>query len=251
MLESEEFLSALFSANSTSFFCGLVLVTFLSVGCSTTDDRYYTLSPTNRYYRVMQGDTLYGVAKRVDKDYRQLAKWNGLAAPYTIKSGTILRLFSTGSSTEKQRISTDNKVQLPPAESKNKKKLKKFKNSLKVFWDWPIKGVIAKNYSQTGRKGLDIVGKYGEPVRAAATGKILYAGQGLIGYGNLLILKHNEQYFSAYGNNSRLLVKEGDIVQLGQAIAEVGVAANKRPILHFEIRKDGNPVDPIQYLPKP
>ncbi|MGR9105883.1 MAG: murein hydrolase activator EnvC family protein [Gammaproteobacteria bacterium] len=98
---------------------------------------------------------------------------------------------------------------------------------------------------------MDIAGRYGEPVRAAADGRIVYCGQGLVGYGNLVIVKHDAHFLSAYGNNSRLLVQEGDFVRMGQQIAEVGMGANQKPTLHFEIRKDGKPVDPVQHLPKP
>lgn len=138
-----------------------------------------------------------------------------------------------------------------PIEKKSESFEKSFEKKLKVFWQWPLKGVIAKNYSQTGRKGLDIAGKYGDPVRAAADGRIVYCGQGLIGYGNLVIVKHDAHILSAYGNNSRLLVREGETVKMGQRIAEVGMGKDKQPVLHFEIRKDGKPVDPIQHLPKP
>jgi murein DD-endopeptidase MepM/ murein hydrolase activator NlpD len=141
--------------------------------------------------------------------------------------------------------------QFEPVEKQSKAVEKNSKSKLKVSWNWPLKGVIAKNYSQTGRKGLEIMGKYGAPVLAAADGRIVYCGQGLIGYGNLVIVKHDAHFLSAYGHNSRLLVREGDYVKRGQRIAEVGMGTDKQPVLHFEIRKDGKPVNPTQHLPKP
>jgi lipoprotein NlpD len=111
--------------------------------------------------------------------------------------------------------------------------------------------MIATTYRQSGRKGLDITGQYGEPVRAAAAGKVVYSGQGLIGYGNLVIVKHDVHFLSAYGSNSRILVREGEEVRMGQQIAEVGLGAGKQPVLHFEIRKNGKPVNPLVHLPKP
>lgn len=152
---------------------------------------------------------------------------------------------------DKQIVKTRETPAVARVAKKSEPVKKNIKKTLKISWQWPLKGVIAKNYSQTGRKGLDIAGKFGESVRAAADGRIVYCGQGLIGYGNLVIVKHDSHFLSAYGNNSRLLVQEGDIVKTGQRIAEVGIGKGKKAVLHFEIRKDGKPVDPIQHLPKP
>jgi len=124
------------------------------------------------------------------------------------------------------------------------------KKMLKLFFDWPIKGRISKNFNQSNKKGIDIAGKIGQKVRAAEAGKIAYSGEGLLGFGNLIIIKHNDLYLSAYGNNSRLLVKEGEQVKKGQVIAQVGKALSKKAALHFEIRKNGKPVNPLKLLPK-
>ncbi len=121
---------------------------------------------------------------------------------------------------------------------------------LKLHWQWPIKGRVLKNFSQTGNKGIDIGGTFGQPVKAAAAGKVVYSGHGLVGYGNLLIIKHNSQFLSAYGNNRRLMVREGQMVDKGQTIAEVGKAGGSQTSLHFEIRRKGKPVNPVHYLPK-
>lgn len=124
------------------------------------------------------------------------------------------------------------------------------KKMLKLIFEWPIKGRISKSFNQSNKKGIDIAGKIGQKVRAAEAGKIAYSGEGLLGFGNLIIIKHNDLYLSAYGNNSRLLVKEGEQVKKGQVIAQVGKALSKKAALHFEIRKNGKPVNPLKLLPK-
>lgn len=119
-------------------------------------------------------------------------------------------------------------------------------------WRWPASGRVLQTFLATDplRKGIDIEGKLGEPVLAASAGSVVYAGSGLAGYGQLVIVKHDEQFLSAYGHNSVLLVKEGDTVRGGQKIAEIGSSGTDSNKLHFEIRRNGKPVDPLQYLPK-
>jgi lipoprotein NlpD len=124
------------------------------------------------------------------------------------------------------------------------------KDDAQLHFGWPLAGNLLKNYAQTGRKGIKIAGKKGQAVRAAERGKVVYSGQGLIGYGNLLIIKHKDQYLTAYANNNALLAKEGDVVEKGQEIATVGVGASRKAMLHFEIRKQGKSVNPLTLLPK-
>ena len=124
------------------------------------------------------------------------------------------------------------------------------KKMLELNFGWPIKGRVLKSFSPSRNKGIDIAGKSGQPVKATEAGKVAYGGQGLIGFGKLIIIKHNDAYLSAYANNSRLLVNEGEHVEKGQAIAEVGRVGSKRMSLHFEIRKNGKPVNPLKLLPK-
>ena len=124
------------------------------------------------------------------------------------------------------------------------------KKMLELRFSWPIKGRVLKSYSPSRNKGIDIAGKSGQPVKAAEAGKVVYGGQGLIGFGKLLIIKHNDIYLSAYANNSLLLVNEGELVKKGQVVAKVGKAGIKRTSLHFEIRKNGKPVNPLKFLPK-
>ena len=118
-------------------------------------------------------------------------------------------------------------------------------------WQWPAQGALIRPFTTRGveHKGIDIQGKIGEPVVAANSGKVVYAGSGLVGYGQLLIVRHDDRYLSAYGHNSRLLVREGDTVKGGQRIAELGDTGTSSPRLHFEIRRDGQPVDPLVLLP--
>jgi len=123
-------------------------------------------------------------------------------------------------------------------------------NMLKLNFQWPVRGKVLKSFSQADNKGIDIAGEMGQDVSAAEAGKVVYSGQGLIGYGNLLIIKHNDLYLSAYANNSRLLVAEGYTVEKGEVIAKVGQAGSNKTSLHFEIRKNGKPVNPLSFLPE-
>jgi len=117
-------------------------------------------------------------------------------------------------------------------------------------WRWPTAGRVTRTYSGTVHKGIDIDGRRGDPVHAAATGKVVYAGTGIVGFGELLIVKHNDTHLSAYGHNDRLLVTEGQIVQAGQQIAEKGSSGTDTVKLHFEIRQEGKPIDPLRLLPR-
>jgi lipoprotein NlpD len=119
----------------------------------------------------------------------------------------------------------------------------------KVDWGWPVRGKMLGGFSESTNKGIDISAKTGDPVSATASGKVVYSGSGLRGYGKLIVIKHNATYFSAYAHNNEILVKEGQLVVKGQKIAEVGSTDAEQPMLHFEIRKQGKPVDPLKYLP--
>jgi lipoprotein NlpD len=117
-------------------------------------------------------------------------------------------------------------------------------------WRWPVRGKIVGHFGTTGGKGIDIAGRRGTAIKAAAPGHVVYSGSGLRGYGKLIIVKHNKRYLSAYAHNERLHVKEGDTVKGGQRIAEMGDSDAKSVRLHFEIRRDGQPVNPTRYLPR-
>lgn len=239
------------------------IVFFLSVwlvsGCAQKKDPLQELpyrkdiSNKSKYYTVKKGDTLYSIGFRSDHGYKRLAEWNNIRPPYKIRVGQTIKLFKPKKTYAKKSKNIQRKKSTPKTKKTTGKRSnisKVKKNVLKLSWQWPIRGKILRSFSQTGKKGIDIYGKYGQTVKSAANGKVVYSGQGLIGYGNLLIIKHNDSYLSAYANNRRLLVNEGQQVKKGQTIAEVGRGTDKKTSLHFEIRKNGKPVNPIYYLPK-
>lgn len=270
-----------------------------------------------RSYRVQRGDTLYSIAFRNGLDYRELAAWNRIGAPYTIYAGQELRLdappratvatapratetrsgvastapvtssvpkpapfeplektpppptspvaaappVSSGSATtatppaqtppsvpaappSTAPAAPPPVAATPPADSTA--------TVGEVTWRWPADGSIVGSYvaGDPTRQGIDIAGKAGDPVRAAADGSVVYSGNGLVGYGELIIIKHNASYLSAYGHNRKRMVKEGDRVKSGQIIAEMGSSSASRDSLHFEIRKNGKPANPTDYLPR-
>ncbi len=217
-------------------------------------------------HRVVPGDTLFSIAWRYGFKYQELAKYNGISTPYNIYPGQVIRL-DTGSKvtlvgSDKKLPVASNSLSISSAYSKNNRSKYQAsavgvngKRSLQagaLVWFWPAKGPILKRFagSSTLEKGIDIGGKLGEPVLAAASGQVVYAGSGLRGYGKLLIVKHNDTFLSAYAHNNSLLVKEGDFVKVGQRIADMGSSGTEGVKLHFEIRRDGNPEDPLKYLPK-
>jgi lipoprotein NlpD len=283
-------------------------------------------TPAGDRYRVERGDTLYSIAFRHGVDYRDLATWNGISAPYTIYVGQELRTSSaprtsvahappptprapTPSSTVAASASTaprssasdvakptpfepvaqtppaatapvapappksttasppiaatpttpvaatpppaavvETPAKAPPATAPSEP----VATNGEVAWRWPADGQVVGTYAagdQT-RQGIDIAGKAGDSVRAAADGSVVYSGNGLIGYGELIIIKHSPSFLSAYGHNRKRLVKEGDRVKAGQVIAEMGSSSASRDSLHFEIRRNGKPANPVDYLPR-
>ena len=237
----------------------------------TKHARSSTTSRNATIHKVRRGETLYSIAFQHGKDFRKLARLNGIRKPYTIFVGQKIRLkspkkrhVSHAKSTKKAQV---RKKTYKSTQTKPSKKLKKNKKSKKriskkssnqgyvkgrIHWRWPAKGLIISKFSRRSatRKGLDIAGRLGQAVNATAAGKIVYSGSGLRGYGRLIIVQHNERFLSAYAHNRKLLVKEGQQVKQGQRIAEMGRSGTDRVKLHFEIRSDGNPVDPLRYLPK-
>jgi lipoprotein NlpD len=207
-------------------------------------------------YKVRRGDTLFSVSWRFGMDFKDVASINGIGSPYTIYVGQKLRFKPY-----RQVASKTNKT-TKTASTKTKKKVTKTTSrqassstvpaNQRLSWRWPIKGKVISTYSKSaaGRKGIDIAGKSGQKVAAAASGKVVYSGNGLPRYGNLIIIKHNDAYLSAYAHNKNLLVKEGQQVKVGQKIALLGRTGTQRDQLHFEIRRNGKPVDPMRFLPK-
>ncbi len=280
-------------------------------------------------YRVQRGDTLYAIAFKHGVDFRDLASWNGVAAPYRIYPGQELRLSAANGAGERApraaatQAAPDRTIAAAPSEPPVMRQNPQVEkpaapasmgfqdveplspaqeaaasapppvvaeravvapappvappvapapkpapaaieiapirpaestpqlNAGGVSWRWPGKGKVVGTYisgDQT-RQGVDIAGSAGDPVQAAADGEVVYSGNGLLGYGELIIVKHNASFLSAYGHNRKRLVQEGDKVKAGQQIAEMGSSASSREELHFEIRKNGKPVNPLDYLP--
>lgn len=237
----------------------MMVVITLPVACSVTRNfapvisYHRDISSKQKYYIVKKGDTLYSIGYRSGHGFKRLAEWNKISSPYIVHIGQKLKLFKSKQklrASKKQKTESKRGGKTRNLSQKNSVISNDKKKVLKLYWQWPIKGEIVKNFSQAGNKGIDIKGRLGQTVRAAAAGKVVYSGHGLVGYGNLLIIKHNSLFLSAYGNNRRLHVKEGEFVKKGQSIAEVGKASGSRTSLHFEIRKKGKPVNPVIFLPK-
>lgn len=201
-------------------------------------------------YTVGKSDTLYSIAWHYGLDYHSVAAWNGIKPPYTIYPGQRIHLYPPHHGTRvvaaqpgQQRI-----TQSPPANRPSAPMV-----AGPIHWLWPSQGRARSTFGKQGiaGKGIVIDGHLGAAVRAAAAGTVVYSGSALVGYGRLIIIKHNDEWLSAYGHNQRLLVHEGDNVKAGQKIATMGIGSNDKPALYFEIRRDGKPVDPLRYLPKP
>ncbi len=204
---------------------------------------------------VRQGDTLYAIARRTNVSPLDLASWNNISSPDTIYPGQTLKLYPGGASVASRPVpSSSGGASTPaPAASRPAPVAPTPTPAASGFsWRWPADGVVVGNFvpGETTKQGIDIAGSNGQAVKAAADGVVVYSGSGLVGYGELIIIKHNEQWLSAYGHNRKRLVNEGQIVKAGQQIAEMGRSGATRDMLHFEIRYNGKPVDPMSYLPK-
>lgn len=237
-------------------------------------------------YQVRRGDTLYSIAFRNGLDYRDVARANDIGPPYTIYVGQLIRLDGraaptrTSSRSSSTRTATKAPPPASPPPSRNPPPPRSTAGnkppaaptpapaaqapkpvaagpaatatSAGISWRWPATGALISGFvagDQT-RQGINIAGTAGDPVRSAADGEVVYSGNGLIGYGELIIVKHSTSMLSAYGHNRRRLVQEGDRVKAGQQIAEMGSSSASRDMLHFEIRTNGKPVNPLTYLPK-
>lgn len=215
---------------------------------------YTSRAKQQGYYVVARGDTLYSIAWHYSFDYRDLAAWNNISPPYTIYPGQKIVLHHRAAKFEKHPPPAAN---LPGAAGSAGTKpgreasaKQPATNQLAISWHWPTHGRLITSDSPTLQKGINITGATGQPIYAAAGGDVVYSGSGLLGYGKLIIIKHNDVYLSAYAHNKEILVKEGMRVSSGQKIATMGKDSDHRPLLHFEIRKEGKPVDPLKHLPK-
>lgn len=219
-------------------------------------------------YRIKRGDTLLRIALDHGQSYRELAEWNNISDPNVIEVGQVIRVEQPkGSksivsraevrqerSADKKPVNTAQQDKLKQ-EKPTQEKLSQEKPKQDVVTDtgirlsWPSKGEVVDRFDEGKNKGIGIAGKSGDSIQSAADGKVVYAGNSLRGYGNLVIVKHDNTYLTAYAHNRALLVKEGDLVKKSQKIAEMGNTDSDRVKLHFELRKNGKPVDPSAYLP--
>lgn len=213
----------------------LLVAAALALGaCSGARPAHWEAPAT---YTVQPGDTLYSIAFRHGLDWRALAEWNGIDPPgYLIRPGRELRMRGPrrDGPAVTPAVRRPAPTTAPPAVA----------SADKVELRWPTDGAIA-----VSGKGIGITGKDGQAIVAAAPGRVVYSGSGLVGYGRLIIIKHNNQLLSAYGHNREILVEEGDEVEAGQRIATMGEGPGRRAMLHFEIRVDGRAVDPLDHLP--
>lgn len=202
--------------------------------------------PANGTHTVIRGETVYAIASKYGLNFRQLAEWNTLKTPFLIYPGQQLRLKQTNSRalTKDKKQSNINKTQ------ENVKNVHQV--TVSRSWKWPTNGRVIKHFDARDptRNGIDIAGQEGQPVFVADAGQVVYSGSGLASYGNLIIIKHDDRYLTAYGYNAAVLIKEGDELKAGTMIARMGKGPDNKPALHFQVRLDGKPVNPLNYLPK-
>lgn len=205
-------------------------------------------------YVVQRGDTIYRIATNNRITPLDLALWNGIRAPYTIYPGQRLNLYPGGPARAAATPAPAGRASAPAASTAPRPAAAAPAAAparAPFAWRWPADGSLIERFSagDPTKQGIGIAGTAGAPVRAAADGTVVYSGSGLVGYGELIIVKHNDNWLSAYGHNRARLVNEGTIVRAGQQIGELGRTGASRDKLHFEIRYNGRPVDPLLYLP--
>jgi lipoprotein NlpD len=267
-----------------------IALSVLLVGCSSTptggvrvvDRNGKPVAPqrqpvTTGQYVVKRGDTLFSIAFRYGWDWKALAARNSIPEPFTIHVGQTIRFDGRSNASSASVASapavvpqTTTRSSTSPSGSLKTTVISRPVGVAPVVattpattpvvagvksasgWAWPTNGIVIARFSSNGslNKGIDIAGDLGQPVLAASDGSVVYAGSGLRGYGELIIIKHSDTYVSAYGHNRRLLVREGQQVKVGQTIAEMGSTGTDRVKLHFEIRRQGKPVDPVEFLPR-
>jgi len=245
----------------------LVMLVTLVTGCISSRDfvsvegKFSDSQKPTGFHRVQKGDTLFSIAWTYGLDFQALANANSISSPYTIYPGQKIDIRNIPQPTVLAKRSTVEKPSKPPVTKPVKSKVtaktshkapQRSVVSSATDWMWPVNGRLIGYFStrKPVNKGIDIAGALGESVLAAAAGTVVYAGRGLRGYGNLVIVKHNDTYLSAYAHTSRIVVSEQDVVKAGQKIAEIGSTGTDEVKLHFEIRKNGKPVDPLNHLPK-
>ena len=222
------------------------------------------------FYTVRKGDTLYGIALAFGQNWRDIASWNNLSDPDKIKIGEKLRVVPKDTGNAAVSIPLKSAaIETPPGRSTSgESEVALNERALddndvlpdngidrdeglvsSLGWVWPANGQITEQFSDSNSKGISIAGASGEAIFAVSDGKVVYSGNGLRGYGNLVIIKHPNEFITAYAHNKSIFVKEGETVDKGQKIAEMGMSETDSPKLLFEVRKGGKPLDPLLYLP--
>ena len=243
--------------NRTLQICSIGLVLLSLVSCGGREDlapvvelNWRGANAQGARYVVKRGDTLYAIAFRYDRDYRELAAANHLYSPYSLRVGQVIHLQHTHPLTAanpRARYTRRQSAARPHTTQQINPIRRLFAGT--AAWTWPAHGRVVANFiPNQGKKGIDIAGKKGEKIYATRSGTVAYAGSGLAGYGNLIIIRHDNQFLTAYGNNERNLVREGQTIKAGQVIADMGVVDRRYWGLHFEIRRSGQPVNPLHYL---
>jgi len=242
-----------------------------SAGSGATDSTGAPPSPREArdgVYLVQKGDTLRDIATAFGRDHRDIARWNNIDDPNKLRIGQELRVIPppetavvtpvTPATDAQSRpltpplagTATAPATPVAPAVSAPPSVAPAPNPAVTdLIWTWPLSGKVVEKFDDKRNKGIDIAAREGDPVLAAGDGSVVYSGSSLRGYGNLVIVKHNDEFISAYAHNRQILVKQGQAVKRGQRIAEAGKSDASAPKLHFEIRRGGKPVDPLQYLP--
>jgi lipoprotein NlpD len=212
-------------------------------------------------YVVKRGDTLYSIALEHGLDYRELAQWNSLEDPTRIRGGQVLRVRPPERGVTVGKLAGSSRIESRPLDAPAPAKpataaaappptaTSPVVPAGPLKFIWPAKGKVIAAFEQTRGKGLDIDGRVGDPIVAAAGGKVTYVGSGIRGLGKMLIIQHSDEFLTVYAHTSQIVVKEQQVVAGGQKIAEIGTTDAERPMLHFQIRKSGRPLDPKQFLP--
>ena len=225
-------------------------------------------SGSEAFYTVKRGDTLYSIALEHGADYREVAQWNGLSDPTKISVGQQLRVKPPQAAAQQQGAPQE-RVTVGAAKGAGRPEARPLdapglqgstesvasiakepsKDADAIAFIWPAKGKVIAGFAEPRSKGIDIDGKLGDPIVAAAAGRVTYIGSGIPGLGKLIVIKHENGFITVYAHNREIVVKEQQTVTRGQKIAELGATDAERPKLHFQIRKGSSPVDPLRYLP--
>ena len=243
-------------------FHSFILVLFLLSGCASNPVPIPVVnkSPDRvvpKAYKVHQGDSIYNISWAFGLDFLDIAEWNGLKSPYRLSEGQIVYLDQNGKAASATSTNTPEAVVITKLPTKSKTKPVAVRGAGESVnfspspnkWNWPAEGKLTGKFSPSnGSNGIQIAGVEGSPIKAAAGGEVVFTGIGLRGYGKLIIVKHSKEYISAYAHNKEIMVSEGQSIKASEQIATMGESDATSPMLHFEIRKKGVPIDPLPLL---